>query len=130
MTNVDYQLKNLFILINRPPTTRPSFVWNHFGCLYKKPKEPVDTDRFHCKFCFDKVENEQPDVSFLSIRKKISTYIKTSSTGNMKNHLLSVHQVTESHQTKTTNEHILTQCFLKIVIPPKLHKQSNDSVIN
>ncbi|CAM4956370.1 unnamed protein product [Rotaria socialis] len=65
-------------------------------------------ERVYCNICFEKIKNEQPDASFASTTKLISIYKNTSSTGNMKSHLLATHQVTDSQQTKTTNQHILS----------------------
>ncbi|CAF3675825.1 unnamed protein product [Rotaria socialis] len=100
--------KNVFINIKPPNVPKPSFVWNYFGHLYKKPNEPLDMERVSCNICFEKIKNEQPDASFASTKKLISIYKNTSSTGNMKSHLLATHQVTDSQQTKTTNQHILS----------------------
>ncbi|CAF4343125.1 unnamed protein product, partial [Rotaria socialis] len=97
-----------FINIKPPNVPKPSFVWNYFGHLYKKPNEPLDMERVYCNICFEKIKNEQPDASFASTTKLISIYKNTSSTGNMKSHLLATHQVTDSQQTKTTNQHILS----------------------
>ena len=46
--------------------------------------------------------------AFFLLFKKIRAYSSTSSTGNMKNHLLAIHQISEPQQTKTTNQHILS----------------------
>ncbi|CAF1371570.1 unnamed protein product [Rotaria sp. Silwood1] len=108
MTNIYCASKNLFIKINIPNVPKPSFVWNYFGYLYKKPNESVDNEHVYCKICFDKLKDDQPDINFFSIRKLIGIYSNTSGTGNMKNHLLSVHQVKEPQQTKITNQHILS----------------------
>ncbi|CAF4858831.1 unnamed protein product, partial [Rotaria sp. Silwood1] len=108
MTNIYFANKNLFIKINPPNIPKPSFVWNYFGYLYKTPNEPVDKEHVYCKICFDKLKDDQPDVNFFSIKNLIGIYSNISGTGNMKNHLLSVHQVKESQQTKVTNQHILS----------------------
>jgi len=108
MTNTYCLIKNLFVNIKPPNVPKPSFVWNYFGNLYKKPNEPVDIQHVYCKICFEKLKDDQPDVNFFSIKNVIGMYSNTSGTGNMKNHLLSIHQVTESQQTKTTNQHILS----------------------
>ncbi|CAF3933974.1 unnamed protein product, partial [Rotaria sp. Silwood1] len=47
-------------------------------------------------------------INCLSINILGDSGSNTSGTGNMKNHLLSIHQVRESSQTKTTNQHILS----------------------
>jgi hypothetical protein len=108
MTNINGLLENLFIRINPPNVPKASFVWSYFGHLYKKPNERLDAERVFCKVCFDKIKDEQPDISFSSIRKNVGVYGVTSGTGNMKNHLLAIHQITEPQQTKTTNKHILS----------------------
>jgi hypothetical protein len=108
MTNIYNPLKNLFIRINAPNLPKSSFVWNYFGHLYKKPDNPLDTKRVYCKICFDKLKDEQPDITFSLVLNDIGVYKATSSTGNMKNHLLAVHQVTGVLETKTTNNHILS----------------------
>ncbi|CAF3328276.1 unnamed protein product [Rotaria sp. Silwood2] len=100
--------KNLFIQIKIPNVPRPSFIWNYFGHLYKKPSEPLDLERIYCKICFDTKKEEYPDSSFSSIRKRIGTYGATSGTGNMKNHLLAVHQITEAQEIKRTSKHIVS----------------------
>ncbi|CAF4101875.1 unnamed protein product, partial [Rotaria sordida] len=82
MTNLYCLNKNLFINIKPPNVPKPSFVWDYF--------------------------DDQPDINFFSIKHLTGVYSNTSGTGNMKNHLLSIHQVTESSQTKTTNQHILS----------------------
>jgi len=89
-------------------TPKPSFVWNYFDHLHKKPNEPLDTDRIYCKLCFDVVKDEHPDVNFSTNKKNIDVYNVTSGTVNMKNPLLTVHQLSEPQQTKTTNEQVLS----------------------
>ncbi|CAF1526944.1 unnamed protein product [Rotaria magnacalcarata] len=100
--------KDLFVKIKIPNVPRPSFIWNYFGHLYKQPSEPLDIERIYCKICFDKIKEEYPDSSFYSKRKKIGVYGATSGTGNMKNHLLAVHQLTEVNETRRTSNHILS----------------------
>ncbi|CAF4092727.1 unnamed protein product, partial [Rotaria sp. Silwood2] len=100
--------KNVFINVKPPNVPKQSFASNYFSHLYKKPNEPLDTERVYCNICLEKLKNEQPDVSFASVKKLIGIYRYTSGTGNMKNHLLAMHHVTESQQTKTTNQHILS----------------------
>ena len=104
MTNINYQNKNLFIKINPPNVLKPSFSWNHFGYLYKKPNEIIDKEHVYCKICVDKLKDDQLDANFISMKNFIGIYSNTSSTGNMKNHLLSIHQVREGKQTKTANQ--------------------------
>lgn len=108
MANLHHPLQHLFIRINLPNLSKSSFVWNHFGHLYKQPHDPLDTERVYCKICFNKFKDEQPDISFFSIRNDIGVYKSTSGTGNMKNHLLAVHQLTGPQETKTTKNHILS----------------------
>ncbi|CAF4145215.1 unnamed protein product, partial [Rotaria sordida] len=108
MDNINYFLKNLFIQIKPPNTYKPSFVWNYFGRLYKKPNEAIDLEKFYCKICFDKFKSEEPDTVFSSVQKQIGVYSATSATGNMKSHLLAIHRISEPQQTKTTSQHILS----------------------
>jgi hypothetical protein len=108
MDNINYFIKNLFIQIKAPNTSKPSFVWNYFGRLYKKPNERIDLEKFYCKICFDKFKSEEPDTVFSSVQKKIGVYSATSATGNMKSHLLAIHRISEPQQTKTTSQHILS----------------------
>ncbi|CAF0869264.1 unnamed protein product [Didymodactylos carnosus] len=108
MDHTDYFIKNLFIQRKPPNTPKSSFIWNYFGRLYRKPNESLDLEKNYCKICFDKFKDEEPDVVFSSIRKKLGVYSVTSATGNMKNHLLAVHRISEPHQTKTTNQHIIS----------------------
>ena len=70
MTNINHLNKNLFVHIKPPKTPKPSFVWNYFGHLHKKPDEPLDTDRIYCKVCFDIVQDEHPDVNLFYLSKK------------------------------------------------------------
>jgi hypothetical protein len=84
-------------------TPKPSFIWNYFGHLHKKPNELLDNERIYCKVCFDKLKGQQPDATFSSIRRNIGVYNSKSGAGNMKNHLLAVHRISEPQQTKTTN---------------------------
>lgn len=100
--------KDLFIRIDSSLASKSSFVWNHFGQLHKKPNEILDRNRIYCKLCFDCLAKEQPDEKFSSIRKKVGNYRTTTGTGNMKNHLLAAHQLSESKQMKTTSEHIMS----------------------
>ncbi|CAF3381668.1 unnamed protein product [Rotaria socialis] len=100
--------KDLFVKIKIPNVPRPSFIWNYFGHLYKQPNEPLDIERIYCKICFDKIKEEYSDSSFFSKRRRIGIYGVTSGTGNMKNHLLAVHQLTEVNETRRTNNHILS----------------------
>ena len=99
-------LRDLFIRINTPKTFKSSIVWDYFGYLYKKPKQPLDDNYVYCKVCFDKFKEDQPDVVLSLVRKKIGVYNATSSTGNMKHHLLTCHQITDPYQMKTTHEHV------------------------
>ena len=64
LPNIYNTLKNLFIRINPPNQLKSSFVWNYFGHLYKKPNDSSDTGRIYCKICFDKLKDEQPNVTF------------------------------------------------------------------
>ena len=105
MTDINHLNKNLFIRIKPPNTSKPSFIWNHFGHLYKKPNELLDGDRIYCKLCLDQFKNEQPDAFFPSIKKYVGVYSGNSGTGNLKNHLMSIHRITEPQQIKTTNQH-------------------------
>ena len=98
--------QTLFIHTKIPNVPRPSFIWNHFGHLYKIPNEPLVLERIYYKICFDKMKEEFPNSIFSSVRKKIATYGITSATGNMKNHLLAMHQIKEAQEMKSTSEHI------------------------
>lgn len=106
MANVHHLLKDLKVRIDSLNITKISIVWSYLGLLYKQPNEKVDLDRFYCKVCFEKLKEEKLDVSLSSIRKQIGVYSSTSSTGNMRHHLLVVHKITEPQQVKTTHEHI------------------------
>ena len=99
-------LKDLFIRINIPNVPKPSIVWTYFGHLYKHADQLLHHDHFYCKICLDRLKADEPDSSLSSARKRIGVYSLTSSTGNMRHHLLSNHQITEQHQTRTTNEHV------------------------
>lgn len=45
---------------------------------------------------------------FFTNQKQIGVYNVTSGTGNMKNHLLAVHWISDPQQIKTTNGHVLS----------------------
>ncbi|CAF3773476.1 unnamed protein product, partial [Rotaria sp. Silwood1] len=105
---IDDLNKTLFVHIQLPNVPRPSFIWNYFGHLYKNPREALDLDRIYCKVCFEKIKEEYPDASFSSVRRQIGTYSATSSTGNMRNHLLAMHQITEAQAIKKTTKHIVS----------------------
>ena len=45
MDNINYFIKNLFIQIKQSNTSKPSFVWNYFGRLYRKPSEAIDLEK-------------------------------------------------------------------------------------
>ncbi|CAF3611898.1 unnamed protein product [Rotaria sp. Silwood1] len=108
LDKIDELNKTLFIHIQPPNVPRPSFIWNYFGHLYKNPREALDLDRIYCKVCFEKIKEEYPDASFSSVRRQIGTYSATSSTGNMRNHLLAMHQITEAQAIKKTTKHIVS----------------------
>lgn len=105
---INHLNKNLFINTKIPNVPRPSFVWNYFGYLYKKPTIALDSQRVYCKVCFNKIKEESPDESFSSVQKKVANYGATSSTGNMKCHLLAAHQIEEIQATKVTERHVLS----------------------
>ena len=108
MTHINHLNQNLFVHVKPPKTSKASFAWNYFGHLHKKPNELLDVDRIYCKVCFDKVKDEHPEVNFSIHQKQTGAYNITSGTGNMKNHLLAVHRISEPEHTKTTNQHILS----------------------
>ncbi|CAF1300087.1 unnamed protein product [Rotaria sordida] len=108
LDKIDDLNKTLFIYIQLPNVPRPSFIWNYFGHLYKKPREALDLGRIYCKVCFENIKEEYPDASFSSVRRQIGTYSTTSGTGNMRNHLLVMHQITEAQAIKKTNKHIVS----------------------
>lgn len=106
MTDISYVLKDLAVRINLPSILKSSIVWNYFGHVYKQPDQKLDGERLYCKICFDKVKAEKPDDNLSSVRKRIGVYSTSSSTGNMRHHLLAVHKITEPQQMKTTSEHV------------------------
>jgi len=105
---IDDLNKTLFIDIQIPNVPRPSFIWNYFGHLYKKPNVKLDSERIYCKICFDQIKEKHPDKSFCSIQKQIGAYGATSGTGNMKNHFFTVHQIVDTQATKITNKNVLS----------------------
>lgn len=105
MANFHHLSKDLKVQIDSLNITKTSIFWSYFGLLYRQPNGELDPDRFYCKVCFEKLKEEKPDVTLSSIRKQISVYSSTSSTGNMRHHLLAVHKITEPQLVKTTNEH-------------------------
>lgn len=108
MTNINHPLNTLFIRIDSPNTTTASLVWNYFGQLYKEPNELLDKERVYCRLCLDRLKEKYPSTSFSSVRSRIGDYKSTSGTGNMKNHLLAVHQVTGVQETNVTKTHVLS----------------------
>lgn len=108
MTNFNGTLNDLFVRPNSSNVTTASFVWDYFGHLYRKPNELLDKDYFYCKICVEQIKEEEPGVSLSSVRNRIGVYKSTSGTGNMKNHLLATHQVTNAQEKKTTKNHILS----------------------
>ena len=105
---IDDLIKILFINTKVPNVPRSSFVWNYFGRLYRKPSTQLDSKRIYCKVCFEKIKEEYPDENFSSVRKEIVSYSTTSSTGNMRSHLLAAHEITEIQATKVTNKHVFS----------------------
>ncbi|CAF3610063.1 unnamed protein product [Rotaria socialis] len=105
---INHLNKTLRINITIPNVSRPSFVWSYFEQLYKKPNTALDLKRLYCKVCFDKIKEERPDDNCSSIRSKVANYGTTSSTGNMKTHLLAAHQIQEVQAMKVTEKHVLT----------------------
>ena len=98
--------------MNPTNVLKSSFAWNYFGYLYKKSNEIIDKERVYCKICVDKLKDDEPDVNFISMKNFIGIYSNTSSTGNMKNYLLSIHEVREEKQ----QIHLFIPCFLMIAI--------------
>ena len=106
MSCAERLLKDLLVRINVPNVPKPSIVWTYFGHLYSHADELSDCDHFYCRLCFDRTKADEPNATLSSIRKRIAMYSLSSSTGNMRHHLLANHQIMEPHQTKTTNEHV------------------------
>ena len=104
---IDDLNKTLFINIEIPNVPKPSFIRNYFGYLYKESSTELDSKRIYFKVCFEKIK-EYPDKSFSSVRKNIVNYGTTSSIGNMRSHLLAVHEITEIQATKLTDKHVLS----------------------
>ena len=106
MTDACHLLNNLTVRLISSNLNKSSIVWTYFGYLYKQPDEKLDNDRLYCRLCFDKLKSEKSDSTLTSVRKRIGIYSTTSSTGNMRHHLLSIHKITEPQQVKATNEHV------------------------
>ena len=106
MAEISHLLKDLHVSINSSNVLKPSIVWNYFGHIHKNPDQKLDTDHFYCKICLDKLKDDKPDVTLSSVRKRVGIYSTSSSTGNLRHHLLAIHQITESQQVKSTNEHV------------------------
>lgn len=105
---INAETKDLFIQIQVPNVPKTSFVWNYFGHLWNSSKESLDLDRVYCKICFDKAKETSPNSAFSAVRTQIGNYRATSGTGNMRNHLLAIHQITEAEVTKKSMNHILS----------------------
>lgn len=106
MAEISHLLKDLLVFINPPNVLKSSIVWNYFGYLHKNPGQRLDSDHFYCKICLDKLKTDNSDVTFSSVRKRLGVYSISSSTGNMRHHLLAIHQIAEPQHVKSTSEHV------------------------
>lgn len=106
MTDTCHPLNDLIVRLVSPNQNKSSIVWSYFGYLCKLPDQKLDDDRFYCRLCLDALKTEKSDRTLSSVRKRIGVYSSSSSTGNMRHHLLGVHKITEPQQAKATNEHV------------------------
>ena len=106
MAEISHLLKDLLVSINSSNVLQPSIVWNYFDHMHKNPDQKLDTDHFYCKISLDKLKTDKPVATLSSVRKRVSIYSTSSSTGILRHHILAIHQITGSQQVKSTNEHV------------------------